>query len=199
MTSKDNKPEVIILCEDIDHERFIRQYLICCGFEDRKIKNFPNVKGRKVNNNNDFVIKHYAPLVKSYRSKNFQNRAIVVMIDTDTNSINDILRSLHIALDEQEGKLNRDPRLPNEKIAIFVPARNIETWFYYISIERNCDERTDYKNSPAIRKWNRIDLRIDLAKSSAKKLSREICPQGLDSNALSSLHHACDELRRLLN
>ncbi|MEQ9485016.1 hypothetical protein [Coleofasciculus sp. F4-SAH-05] len=195
MTSKDHKPEVVILCEDIAHERFIRQYLVCCGFEDRKIKNFPNLKGRKIKNNNDFVIKHYAPLVKSYRSKNFQNRAIVVMIDADTNSINDILRSLHIALDEQEGKLNRDPRLPNEKIAIFVPARNIETWFYYISIDRNCDEITDYKNSPEIRKWDSIDL----AKSSATKLSREICPQGLDSNALSSLHHACDELRRLLD
>jgi len=127
MTSKDHKPEVVILCEDIAHERFIRQYLICCGFEDRKIRNFPNLKGRKVKNNNDFVIKHYAPLVKSYRRKNFQNRAIV--------------------------------------------------------------------DSPEIRKWDSIDL----AKSSATKLSREICPQGLDSNTLSSLHHACDELRRLLD
>lgn len=108
MTSKDHKPEVVILCEDIAHERFIRQYLICCGFEDRKIKNFPNLKGR---------------------------------------------------------------------------------------IERNCDETTDYKNSPEIRKWDSIDL----AKSSATKLSREICPQKLDSNAPSSLHHACDELRRLLD
>jgi len=195
MTSKDHKPEVVILCEDIAHERFIRQYLICCGFEDRKIKNFPNLKGRKVNNNNDFVIKHYAPLVKTYRRKNFQNRAIVVMIDADTNSINDILRSLHIALDEQEGRLNRDPRLPNEKIAIFVPARNIETWFYYTIIDRNCDETTDYKNSPAIKKWDIIDL----AQASATKLSKEICPQGLDSNALYSLRYACDELGRILD
>jgi hypothetical protein len=195
MTSKESKPEVVILCEDITHERFIRQYLICCGFEDRRIKDFGNPKGRKVNNNNDFVLKHYASLVKSYRSKNFQNRAVVVMIDADNSSINDRILSLNIALDEEEGKLNRDPRLPNEKIAIFVPARNIETWFYYINIDRTCEEMTDYKKHSEFRNMNSIDL----AKASATKLAREICPKGLDSNALSSLHHACSELRRLLN
>lgn len=195
MTSNESKPEVVILCEDIAHERFIRQYLICCGFEDRRIKDFGNPKGRKINNNNDFVLKHYASLVKRYRSKNFQNRAVVVMIDADNNSINDTIRSLNIALDEEEGKLNRDPRLPNEKIAIFVPARNIETWFYYINVDKNCDETTDYKKHPEFRQMNSIDL----AKASATKLAREICPKGLDSNALPSLHHACAELRRLLN
>ncbi|MBE9127684.1 MULTISPECIES: hypothetical protein [unclassified Coleofasciculus] len=194
MTSREQTPEVVILCEDIAHERFIRQYLICCEFEDRKIKDFGNPKGRKLNNNNDFVIKHYAPLVKSYRSKNFQNRAVVVMIDADNNSISNIIRSLNIALDEEEGKLNQELRLPNKKIAIFVPARNIETWFYYINIDQNCDETTDYKNHPEIRKMNSIDL----AQASATKLAREICPKGLYSNALSSLHHACSELRRLL-
>ncbi|HAG84709.1 MAG TPA: hypothetical protein DCL61_27045 [Cyanobacteria bacterium UBA12227] len=198
MTNKSYKPEVIILCEDIAHERFIRQYLISCGFENRKIKDFGNPKGRKVNNNNDFVLKHYASLVKSYRSKNFQNRAIVVMTDADNKTINDIIRSLNIALDEQEGKLNRDLRLPNEKIAIFVPTRNIETWFYYISIDHNCDETTDYKTNPKIRKMNETE-KIKLAEASAIKLAKEICPQGLDSQALTSLHHACTELQRLLD
>jgi hypothetical protein len=49
MTSKDDLPEVTILCEDIDQERFIREYLICRGWSDRKIKNFGNVKGRTKN------------------------------------------------------------------------------------------------------------------------------------------------------
>ncbi|NEQ67885.1 MAG: hypothetical protein F6K21_20750 [Symploca sp. SIO2D2] len=42
MTNKNKEIEVTILCEDIAHERFIRQYLLCCGFENRKIKYFGN-------------------------------------------------------------------------------------------------------------------------------------------------------------
>ncbi|NER45479.1 MAG: hypothetical protein F6J86_18780 [Symploca sp. SIO1B1] len=195
MTNKNKEIEVTILCEDIAHERFIRQYLLCCGFDDRKIKDFGNPKGRKINNNNDFVLKQYASLVKTYRRKNFQNRAVVVMIDADECSIDERLRAFNIALDEGEGKLNKDLRLSQEKIAIFVPARNIETWFYYINFSKDCDESTDYKNHPEIRTKNSIGL----AKLSATKLSNEICTQGLDSNAPSSLHHACGELRRILN
>jgi len=195
MTNKDQKPEVVILCEDIAHERFIRQYLICCGFDGRRIKDFGNPKGRKINNNNDFVLKHYASLVKSYRRKNFQNLAVVVMVDADESSIYDRIRALNVALNEEEGKLNKDLRFPEEKIAIFVPARNIETWFYYINYDKNCNENTDYKNYPEIRTTNIIEL----AQSSAKKLSREICTQGLDNTALSSLNHACSELRRILD
>ena len=193
MTHNNHKIEVVILCEDIAHERFIRQYLIECGFEDRKIKDFGNPKGRKINNNNHFVLKHYASLVKSYRRKNFQNRAVVVMIDGDECSIEERIRAFNVALDEQEGKLNKDLRLPKEKIAIFVPARNIETWFYYINFDRDCDESTDYKNH--IKAKNSIEI----AKSSATKLYQEICPQGLEHKAPPSLHHACGELSRILN
>ncbi|NET55999.1 MAG: hypothetical protein F6K47_07455 [Symploca sp. SIO2E6] len=127
MTNKNKEIEVTILCEDIAHERFITQYLIKCGFDKDKIKDFDNPKGRKINNNNDFILKHYASVVKSYRSKNFQNRAVVVMIDADERSIDERIRELNIALDKEKGKLNQDLRLPKEKIAIFVPARNIET------------------------------------------------------------------------
>jgi hypothetical protein len=39
--------------------------------------------------------------------------------------------------------------------------------------------------------------RIKFAENAAKKLATEICPQGLDDNALPSLNHACNELQRL--
>lgn len=195
MTSKDDLPEVTILCEDIDQERFIREYLICRGWSDRKIKNFGNVKGR-IQNNNASVLKHYPKLVNSYRRRKYRNIAIVVMIDDDTETLHKRMRSLHTSLDETAGNLNQDPRLEGEKIAIFVPARNINTWFYYINhlgqdCDEICDEITDRKKSMSIKE------RIDLAKSSAKILAEEICPHGVDRIGLPSLRYACTELQRL--
>jgi hypothetical protein len=105
------------------------------------------------------------------------------------------MRSLHIALDETTGNLNQDPRLPDEKIAIFVPARNIETWFHYINSDREgqeCNEITDYKDKTMSAKE-----RIELAKKSARILALEICPCGVDRIALPSLQYACRELQRL--
>lgn len=195
MTSRDDLPEVTILCEDIDQERFIRQYLICCGLDDRKIKDFGNPKGKTIKNNNALILKHYPELIKSYRSRKYRNIAVVVMIDADEDSLDDRMRSLNIALDETAGNLNKDPRLPNEKVAIFVPARNIETWFYYINNNmegQECNENTDYKD-----KKMSAEERIELAKRSAQKLATEICHQGVDRITLPSLRYACRELQRL--
>ncbi|WP_293339878.1 hypothetical protein [Microcoleus sp. CAWBG58] len=195
MTSRDDLPEVTILCEDIDQERFIREYLICRGLDDRKIKDFGNPKGKTIKNNNALIVKHYPQLIKSYRSRNYRNIAVVVMIDADEDSLEERMRCLNIALDETAGNLNKDPRLPNEKVAIFVPARNIETWFYYINSHmsgQECNELTDYKDKTMTTKE-----RIELAKRSAKILASEICHHGVDRIALPSLRYACRELQRL--
>jgi hypothetical protein len=195
MTSRDDLPEVTILCEDIDQERFIREYLICCGLDDRKIKDFGNPKGKTIKNNNALIVKHYPELIKSYRSRNYRNIAVVVMIDADEDSLEERMRCLNIALDETAGNLNKDPRFSNEKIAIFVPARNIETWFYYINSDlsgQECNEITDYKDKKMSTKE-----RIQLAKKSARILASEICHQGVDRISLPSLRYACRELQRL--
>ena len=192
MTSREDLPEVTILCEDIDQERFIREYLICCGLEDRKIKDFGNPKGKTIKNNNALILKHYPDIIKSHRRRKYRNIAVVVMIDADEDSVSDKMRSLHKKIDEAAGNLNKDTRLPNEKVAIFVPARNMETWFYYIMEGQERDETTDYKDKKMSAKE-----RIELAKSAAQKLAREICPQGVDRITLPSLRYACTELQRL--
>ena len=192
MTRRDDLPEVTILCEDIDQERFIRQYLICCGLEEHKIKDYGNPKGRVIENNNALIVKHYPDLMKSHTRRKYRNLAVVVMIDADEDSLSDKMRSLHKTLDEAAGNLNKDTRLPNEKVAIFAPARNIETGFYYIMEGQGCNETNDYKD-----KKMSAEERIKLAKSAAKKLATEICPQGVDRITLPSLRYACTELQRL--
>lgn len=194
MTSKDELPSVTILCEDIDQHTFIRQYLICRGWESHQIKTLGNFKGIKTNNN-AFVVNNYPKLVESYRRNQYKNIAVVVMIDGDGNTYEDKMRSFNIALDATRGNLNQELRYPDEKIAIFVPARNIESWFYYINnYEQNLqfdDEITDYKITMSLKD------RIKLAKNSAKILAQKICPRGIDQITLSSLRHGCQELQRL--
>ena len=191
-TSRDDLSEVTILCEDIDQERFIRQYLICRGLEDHKIKDYGNPKGRLIENNNALIVKDYPALMKSYRTRKYRNIAVVVMIDADEDSVSDKMRFLHKALDEAAGNSNKDTRLRDDKVAIFVPARNIETWFYYIMEGQECNETNNYKDKKMSAKE-----RIELAERAAKKLAREICPQGVDRITLPSLHYACRELQRL--
>ncbi len=195
MTSRDDLPEVTILCEDIAHERFIREYLICRGWDKRKIKDFGNPKGQGIKNNNASVVRYYPDLIKSYRSRNYRNIAVVVMTDEDKKTLSYKMRSLDKALDETAGKLNQNTRLPNERVAIFMPAQNIETWFRYINSYpsgQECDEITDYKDKTMSK-----EDKIKLAKRSARILAREICPQGVDAIALPSLRSACSELQRL--
>ncbi|NES04075.1 MAG: hypothetical protein F6K22_15290 [Okeania sp. SIO2F4] len=185
--------KVTILCEDIDQERFIRQYLTIRGLSSEDITCFSNPKGLKVKNNNASILKYYPKILKDYRRiKNYQDIAVIVMIDPDHKTVYERIRSLNMAVNKEEGERNKDMRLPNEKIAIFVPARNIETWFYYINGNQDCHEQDDYKN-----KTLNTTERITLAQASAIKLASDICPQGLDENAPYSLHHACNELQRL--
>ncbi|MEM9543500.1 MAG: hypothetical protein AAGA60_28905 [Cyanobacteria bacterium P01_E01_bin.42] len=140
---------ITVLCEDTTHYEFIREYLSCLGFDKRRITSFPNLKG-SIKLNNAKVIKYYPQLVATYRQKkNYQDIAVIVMIDADnTEEKPDIERrpiALNKSLDEEEGKRNKDLRFPDEKIAIFVPTRNIETWFAYVENQDNNSEEINYK------------------------------------------------------
>jgi hypothetical protein len=192
--SKKNDKEIIILCEDLAHYLFIREYLIERGFNKDRIKR--DSRGY----NNASVINQYPKLIKAYRSqKNYKRLAIIVMIDADEKTISERLKEIHTALNQTDGELNRDTRLKDEEIAIFIPDRNIETWFYYINFDRNCsDDKEDYKKGDKGKEMMQIN-QINLAKNSAKKLHQEICTQGIHQIALESLRHACNELQRIIN
>jgi len=184
MTSKSKQFRVTVLCEDIAHHRFIRKYLECKGVDKRNITPFRNVMSR----NNADVLKHYSELVQLYRSKaNHLNIALVVMIDADEKTVDERLRAFDEKLDAKKAELNQKTRGDDEKIAIFVPARNIETWFHYIFGYTDCNEQDDYKKY----------YTNDDAHKAAEKLAKDICPDDLPENALPSLHHACNELKRL--
>lgn len=175
-----SKLQVIVLCEDDQHYHFARKYLQLRGVRRVIKKVAPPGDG----SGSQFVIERYAREVKAYRGKNFMQIALVVFLDEDKQGFLERQNTLAAELEKSEEL----PRQANEKIAHFIPARNIETWFHYLAGHEDIDEKKDYK--PNYR-------RGPYPSNSAKKLAGEICPSGLPHNAPSSLQHACEELQRL--
>ncbi|TRW92889.1 hypothetical protein [Candidatus Methylobacter oryzae] len=184
-----NGYRITVLCEDIAQYDFICAYAKLLG-ADNKITKLPAY-------NNDTVLKLYAKAVSSYRKYATQNIILIAMIDADEKTVNERLRSFDRVLDEEKYRLNQPTRLPNEKILLFVPIRNIESWFYYVdkgntngeTLKGSDGKLISYKNQYANK-----DVSVF-----AKKLKEEICVNSLPENAPSSLHHACNELKRLNN
>lgn len=167
--------QVCILCEDTTHFHFARKYLELMGFNSRNIIPRHNPKGRSTGSGAVFVKENYKKELKAFHSKSRLSYILVVMIDDDTKD--------HLA---NLGKTY----LPNttEKILLFSPSRNIESWFHFI--EGNAvDETEDYK---------RLYQQAEPSKF-AKKLKQNICSVSLPNDAPRSLHHACAELNRLKN
>lgn len=166
--------QVFILCEDTVHYHFAKKYFELLGINSRKIMGKHNPKGRSVGSGAVYVKEHYKEEVDVFHSKvNHLNYVLVVIVDDDTK---DNIKNLYQIY---------KPSV-TEKILIFSPKRNVESWFYYIdgnSIDENEDYKKHYKNAKPT--------------EYAKKLKNEICVNGLPENAPSSLHHACDELKRL--
>lgn len=186
-----NGYRITVLCEDKNQYDFISSYAKLLGAT--KINRLTHA------HNNGTVLKYYPDAAKSYRKYATQNIVLAVMIDADEKTIQERLREFDEKLDIEKYKLNQNTRFDNEKILIFVPIRNIESWFYYIDT-KNTDGETlkgsdgkliSYKN-----KYPNKDIDVNLF---AKKLKEEICLNGLPKNAPSSLRHACNELDRLKN
>jgi hypothetical protein len=188
-----NGYRITVLCEDKNQWDFICAYVKLLGADNRKITRLPA-------HNNATVLRYYPSAVKSYRQYAAQNIILVVMIDADEKTIQERVREFDEKLDIEKYKLNQDTRFGNEKILLFVPIRNIESWFHYIDknnidveILKDKDGKViSYKNLYP----NNKDTDVGIF---AKKLKEEICFNGLPENAPLSLHHACNELNRLKN
>jgi len=176
-----NYSMVIVLCEDRQHEIFMRTFLVSRGVHTHRIRVNIAPKGRGAAEQH--IRTQYPKEVKIYRNKcNHLNIALAVMIDADMRSVADRLDELDASLTNSE----LDRRRPNERIGVFVPKRNIETWIHYLMGEL-VDEITAYSK---LEKQSECKPRvIELAQK---------CNQPLDQEAPPSLHAACTELVRIM-
>ena len=176
------RAKLIILCEDSQQAVFAKHFFIRRGFASQKITLQMNTKG----SGEQFVRTEYAKQVKFCRQTSSYSPVgtyLVVLIDADNHTYEQRLRQLDESL-EDDGQPKRQP---NEKIAIFVPKRNIETWIHYL-MGKAVDEKTAY---PKLARQRECRKYVD-------KLVKKICPIGLPEDAPPSLRAACEELQRIL-
>lgn len=177
-----NRQTVVILCEDLQQYVFARSFLLKRGFQgnfvDRKC---PSGK----QSGEQYVRERYPAEVKAYRNKkNHLKTFLVVVIDADTGTVPNRLAQLEQALEEKT--LPR--RLADDKIAIFVPKRNIETWIHYVMGE-TVNEEHAYPKFPKDE---------GACKPFVEALAGQCQQAGLADDAPHSMQLACAELQRIL-
>jgi len=104
---------------------------------------------------------------------------LIVVIDADRNTVAERIKQLDSVLEEKRHR--------KEKIAIFVPKRNIETWIHYLQSGEPIDEIVAYSKLA-----NQGEC-----KPFVEKLADQ-CVLGLPTNAPPSMHDACIELKRII-
>ena len=175
--------KVVILCEDRQQEIFARHFLINCGIRKQRI--YAKVAPKGVGAGEQYVREKYPEEVGSYRRFcNHKKISLVVLIDADMNTVTDRLKKL----DDELMKASLAKRQSDEKIAIFVPKRNIETWISFLQ-GQTVDEKERYP------KYKKESVCKPLVKKLAVNCNHN---KTLPENAPSSLKAACDELPRIL-
>jgi hypothetical protein len=123
--SRSYKP-ILILCEDRQQDVAIRHFLkqyYGIGEHAFQVKFATSGSGKQ------FVQSNYAAWVKLYRQKaHHLNIALVVVIDADENT----LVECYQIFDDRLKQHYQSPRSSQDRIAIFIPRRNIETWIYFL-------------------------------------------------------------------
>ena len=112
------KADVVLLCEDKQHECFFRRLLTRLGYHPRRITVRPYPRG--AGSGKAFVTSKFAVEVREQRARcSRMNCVLVTATDADEMTVDRRYQQLL-------GQLDR-PRTPEERIAIFIPKWEIET------------------------------------------------------------------------
>ena len=182
---KPEKPGVVVLCEDQKSWCVLYHFLKAHGIGARKIlpKISPGSKGAA----DAFISRQFPKEVKAYRSKaNHLNICLLVMIDADPGH-NPGDREAMLRKSLQENGMDAIKR--DERIAILVPKRNIETWMHLMT-DHETDEQTNYKRLHDEKDCKCCGIGL---KEIQEKFRGKTPPDPIPA----SLSEACQELERI--
>jgi hypothetical protein len=174
--------QVVILCEDRQHEAFARRFLALAGQHVRLQRVEISPRGRGAGE--QFVRTRFARELAWYRSRRHRvAQALVVVVDADSPDAAGRVAQLERAAAEA----GQPPRGADERVAIFVPARNIETWLAYLD-GHTVDEQREYPRLPRPRDCERhVAMLFEMCRH--RQLREPVPP---------SLEAACTEYRTRL-
>jgi hypothetical protein len=127
-----------VLVEDRPLERFVRECLYAMGVHHHEVSIVPYPAGR--GSAKQWIDREYSIQVRNHRRRGSENRALIVGTDADEQTVLQRVQRLARVLQEA----GREPRAPQERIALWVPRWNIETWLLSLS-GREVDEAANYK------------------------------------------------------
>jgi hypothetical protein len=173
---------VVVLCEGVADYRFAYRCLRQCGWREDQIT--PNISRSGRGSAFDHVLDTYAAEVHANRKGQGQ-RDLLVLIDADTQPEGGRERQLA----ERLRIAGESARRKGERIALWVPRRQMETWVHFLK-HGSADEKTDYKRLHAVRHEDRQPAAQKFARMLAKR-------QPLSPGAVRSMRKAVDEFERI--
>ena len=177
--------QIVLLCEDGQHQAFAERFLESAGRLTRKSKRRLRVEKASQGRGSaeQFVRERFPREIAEYRRRrNRVSAALVVMLDGDAEGVAGRLAQLDSACEEQGIPVRR----PSEDVFVFVPTWRIESWLAWIEGEDVDEARRDYPRLPRPRdcRWH------------AKELAARCRTRQLREDAPPSLAAACTEYGR---
>jgi len=174
--------QAVVLCEGLKDYNFARKCLVRCGWRPDQIA--PKVSPTGEGSGFTFVLNEYAAEVRANRNGK-RERSLLVLVDADTESEG----GREKALDKRLRDTDQKPRNKGERIALWVPRRQFETWVHFLT-QGQADEETDYKRTHAVKEHEYKPAADQFAQLLEKRRS-------LPSKAVHSLKKAVVEFERL--
>lgn len=174
---------VVVLCEGRKDYQFAYKCLVACGWRWYQIT--ANISPSGKQSAFTYVLNHYPAEVHANRNGKKKERALFVLIDADEEPEGRRERNLASRLDAARLK----PRQAGERIALWVPRRQLETWVYFLT-HGEADEATDYKEEHRVKEREYMPAAERFAKLLKERRS-------LSTKAVPSLKKAVAEFERL--
>jgi hypothetical protein len=167
---------VVVLCEALQDATFAGRFLRKRGWTPNQIR---IERGAPGSGAGEQYVRNRFPTELGAVRRDSVHRALIVMIDGDTIGREERLRQLETACTAA----GVPPRRSEDRVAVLVPTRNIETWFQYLD-GHEADERWEY---PKLSRQRDCQRHVD-------ELA-VMCGSDLRQPAPPSLRAACDEFR----
>lgn len=131
--------QLVLLCEDEQHSVFMGRFLKRMGWKSRQLRIEKASRGK--GSAEQFVRDRFPMELEAYRrNRNRVSCMLAVMVDGDNQGIAGRRDGLYAACQ----RAAVDPPREGDKVAIFVPTWNIETWLAYLGGEEVDEDCAEY-------------------------------------------------------